>query len=142
MASFTTRIPNLQGVGPIVDVDVGIAGATAAALKKAGAPITSPITLRAMIDTGASRTVIQKGVAGQLGIHPVGTTAINTPSSSNVPCNEYLIRLLFPGNVVVETVAVEAPLKGQHIQALIGREVLAHGVLIYNGYDRSFTLSF
>jgi hypothetical protein len=50
--------------------------------------------------------------------------------------------MLFPNNVQVAATAIEAPLQGQHIQCLIGRDVLAHGVLVYIGYTNSFTLSF
>ena len=52
------------------------------------------------------------------------------------------MRILFPNNVVVETVVIAAPLQGQHIQCLIGRDVLRHGVFIYTGYTETFTLSF
>jgi len=52
------------------------------------------------------------------------------------------MRLLFPQNVVVETAVIAAPLQGQHIQCLVGRDVLHHGVFIYTGYINSFTLSF
>jgi len=95
-----------------------------------------------MIDTGASGTVLQEGVPKQLGLQPVGVVSINTPSSTNVSSYEYLVRLVFPNNVVVETTAIEAPLQGQHIQCLIGRDTLAHGVLVYIGYANTFSLSF
>ncbi len=62
--------------------------------------------------------------------------------STNVPCYEYLVRIDLPGNVVAETTVLEAPLLGQHIQCLVGRDVLAHGVLIYIGYENLFSLSF
>jgi len=52
------------------------------------------------------------------------------------------VRLLFPNRVVVETTAIAAPLQGQHIQCLIGRDVLKHGVFVYIGYTDTFTLSF
>lgn len=96
-----------------------------------------------MIDTGASGTVISHGLAEKLEIRPVGTTYINTPSSTNVNCFQFDIQIVFPNNVNIATIVVtEAPLQGQHIQCLIGRDVLQHGVLIYTGYDNSFTLSF
>ncbi len=52
------------------------------------------------------------------------------------------MRLIFPNNVIVEALAIEAPLRGQHIQSLVGRDVLAHGVFVYTGYINQFTLSF
>jgi hypothetical protein len=45
-------------------------------------------------------------------------------------------------NVVGEAVVIEAPLAGQHIQGLIGRDVLAQSVLVYIGYTNQFTVSF
>jgi len=81
-------------------------------------------------------------MAAQLGLNPIGLTYITTPSSTDVRCYEYLIRLIFPNNVVFETTAIEAPLRGQHVQCLIGRAILAHGVLIYIGYIQSFSPSF
>ena len=40
-----------------------------------------------------------------------------------------------------ETTLVEAPLGGQAIQGLIGRDVLSQAVLIYIGYANQFTLA-
>ena len=95
-----------------------------------------------MIDTGATSSVIRQGLAAQLGLNPVGVTYITTPSSTNVPCHEYLVRLVFPNNVLFETTVIEALLQSQNIQCLIGRDVLAHAVLIYIGYGNLFSLSF
>ena len=95
-----------------------------------------------MIDTGATVSVVQQGLPAQLGLEPVGVTYINTASSTNVACHEYVVVLIFPNNVVAETTILEAPLEGQHIQCLIGRDVLAHGVLVYVGSSNFFSLSF
>ena len=142
MPSFTQRIPNLQQVGPVIEVILmpsvpfmQILGISPANVK--------PIKILAMIDTGATGTVISSGLAANLGINPVGTTSINTPSSTNVVCYQYDVQFILPNNVTIPTIMVtEAPLQGQHIQCLIGRDVLQSCVLIYTGYDNSFTLSF
>ena len=142
MPSFTSQVPNLQGVGPIVDLRIAVGTAVEAALRKAGNPIPVPVSAVAMIDTGATGSVMRVGLAAQLGLNPVGVTYINTPSSTNVACYEYLVRLVLPNNVVFETTVLEAPLQGQHIQCLIGRDVLSHAVLVYIGYGNLFSLSF
>ena len=50
--------------------------------------------------------------------------------------------LLFPNHgIAYEGVITAAPLKGQNIDCLIGRDILSKGILIYIGYDNSFTLS-
>lgn len=95
-----------------------------------------------MIDTGASGTVVRDTLPPALGLNPVGAVPINTPSSVNVVCPVYLLRLVLPNNVVVETTVIAAPLQNRNIQCLIGRDVLNHGVLIYIGYANRFSLSF
>jgi predicted aspartyl protease len=142
MPSFTQRISNLQQVGPVVELVITPSLPFLQTLNISPASTTAAKVL-AMIDTGATGTVIQTGIAHQLGINPIGTTYIHTPSSMNVLCHQFDVRLIFPSNVGMDSIVVtEAPLQGQHIQCLIGRDVLQHGVLIYTGYDDSFTLSF
>ncbi|GAH59513.1 unnamed protein product [marine sediment metagenome] len=142
MPSFTTQVANLQEVGPVVEIKLAVGTIIEDVFQKNSQNIPTPIQAAAMIDTGATGTVVREDIVKQLDLHPVGTTLINTPSSTNVQCYEYLVRLLFPNNVVVETVVIAAPLQGQHIQCLIGRDVLKHGVFIYTGYINTFTLSF
>lgn len=142
MPSFTAQVPNLHEVGPIVEIKITVGSIIEDVLRKNGKNIPAPVQTLAMIDTGATGTVIREDIVQQLGLNPVGQTLINTPSSTNVPCYEYFTRLIFPNNVVVEAVVIAAPLQGQHIQCLIGRDILRHGVLIYTGYTNTFTLSF
>lgn len=142
MPSFTAQLPNLQALGPTVDMRVWIGTPVENALKKAGSVIPSPVAVKGLIDTGATGSVIQASIAKALGLQPVGIVSISTPSSANVPCYQYLVRLVLPNNVIVEALAIEAPLQGQLVQCLIGRDVLAHGVLVYTGYINQFTLSF
>jgi len=142
MPSFTTQLPNLQALGPLVDMRVWIGTALEQAVTKASAKIPDPVPAKAMIDTGATGSVIQPALVRQLALQPVGVVNISTPSSASVLCYQYNVRFIFPNNVIVEAIAVEAPLQGQQIQCLVGRDVLAHAVLVYTGYINQFTLSF
>ena len=142
MPSFTQRITNLEQVGPVIEIILTPSVAFVATMIISQSE-TKAVKILAMVDTGATGTVITQGLAAKLGINPVGTTLINTPSSTNVSCYQYDVQIVFPNNVNIASIIVtEAPLQGQHIQCLIGRDVLKHGVLIYTGYDNSFTLSF
>jgi len=82
-----------------------------------------------------------------LGLFPVSSQLINTPSSENVPCLQYLLRLMFfpTGGLLMpvhfDSIFTEAPLKGQNIQCLLGRDFLAHAVLTYIGPTNSFVIS-
>ena len=123
MPSFTSQLPNLQTLGPVVDMRVWIGTAVEEALKKTGSRIPETFPVKGMIDTGATGSVIQPAAVQTLDLKPVGVVTINTPSSQNVPCFQYLVKLILPNNVVVESLAIEAPLLGQQIQCLIGRDV-------------------
>jgi predicted aspartyl protease len=112
------------------------------ALKKTTERIPEPVPAKGMIDTGATGTVIHPAVVRQLGLKPVGVIPISTAFSESVPCYKFLVRLIFPNNVIVETLAIEAPMRGQQIQCLIGRDILAQSILIYTGYLNQFTVSF
>lgn len=144
MPSFTNQIANLTQVGPIAEVLVGPSQALAKALQVKGSAVPQPIRVTAMVDTGASSTVITPSVVQALGVQPVGVQQMSTPSTQQpVVVHQYDVSLHFPNGVTVHGArALEAPLGGQHIQCLIGRDVLQHGVLIYIGYARQFTLSF
>jgi len=142
MPSFTTKVPNLKEAGPIVDVGITVGAVVEELLKKTSQPIPPPIKTVAMIDTGATGTVIREDLVQRLNLNPVGVVMINTPSCTNLACYEYAVRIIFPGNVVADIVAIAAPLQGQHIQCLVGRDILGKGVFIYTGYVDTFTLSF
>jgi predicted aspartyl protease len=142
MPSLTVQVPNLHQFGPVVQVQLAPGKAVEDVVVRAGGTPPAPVAAVAMIDTGATGTVINPAIVQQLGLQPVGSCTINTPSQANVPCFEYLIRLVMPNSVTVETVAIGAPLHGQHIQCLIGRDVLQHAVFIYTGYNNTFTLAF
>ena len=147
MPVFATQVSNLQAIGPIIDGHIGPTPMAIQEMQKAGTPVPAPIPISAMIDTGASSSVIQTGLSQRVGVCPVGLQLINTPSSENVPCLQYLLRLMFlpTGGLLMpvhfDAVFTEAPLKGQNIQCLLGRDFLAHAVLTYVGPTNSFVIS-
>lgn len=144
MPSFTTRMPNIRATGPVVEIFITSSAHFQQVLKPKPEELPQPVKATALIDTGATGTVIQEGIAQKLGLSPVGVTHISTPSSENVLCEQYEVDLLFmPNNVrCPDIVVLQAPLGGQSIQCLIGRDVLSNAVFIYTGYDNSFTLAF
>lgn len=105
-----------------------------------------PIETLAEIDTALARTSIQEGVATSLGLEPVGTTKITTATAPMYEAHVFRIRLVFPdGNVAFEVNAVEVPYLIRpkvRIKCLIGRDILKHSVLTYNGLTNMFSLSF
>jgi predicted aspartyl protease len=142
MPSLTQRIPDLQKTGPVIEVRL-TPSANFLKRMKISPSAAKTVKLAAMIDTGATGSVISQGIADLLGITPVKTILISTPSSTDVRCDQFDVQIVFPNKVKFPSVAItETPLQGQHIQCLIGRDILQYGVFIYNGQDNSFTLSF
>ena len=143
MPHLAAQSPNLAQTGPIIDIHVGVPAALEATMTATGTPVPGLEPIRAMVDTGASSSVIQTGIAAKLGLNPVGSMPTNTPSSQGVMCPQFAVRFLFPNNIGVDPITViEMPLAGQAIQALLGRDVLAFGTLVYLGPFNFFTLSF
>ena len=142
MPSFTVQSPALARFGPCCQVDITPSSQTKEVLKQQGKAAPS-ISVTALIDTGASGTAVSKKVVKGLILVARGVTTISTPSSDAHPTNMYDIDLYLPNKVGVRNVPViEATLTAQNIDCLIGRDILRAGVLIYNGYTNSFTLSF
>lgn len=142
MPSFTVRGLDLREVGPVVAVRVGVGSSLEAELTKAGSKTPTPLPARALVDTGAARTAIRQGLAQELGLSPVGVIRIRAAGSTPIACMEFFIRLDLPGNVIWEGKALELPLRGGGIDCLIGRDLLARGVLLYDGHRNQFTLTF
>jgi len=139
MPSFKVQVANIHKVGPVTEILIS----QSFQYLKATGNQQKFVKLLAMIDTGASGTVIREGIAEELGIKPIGEVFMNTPSSVNHRCFQYDIQMLFPNNIGISSCIVsEAPLKNQHIQCLIGRDILQQSIFIYSGLDNSFTICF
>ena len=144
MPCLNVQGQNITDLGPILQVAVGVSAPIAKILTEQKQTIPKPVLVIALIDTGASKTVIQDGIAKQLSLTARGVAQINTPSCNSYQCETYDISLSFVGfNVSIPLISViEAPLSGQNISCLIGRDILKSGVFIYQGFTNSFTLSF
>jgi predicted aspartyl protease len=139
---------NLTQAGPLLDVLIGVSQAKEEALKKAGIPVPTLTPARALIDTGASGTVIDPDVIDKLLLTPTGKGSTLTASTGSVPHEADLYDIsihipiqrtikIFPS---VPIMALElAPLG---VQVLIGRDILNQGLFIYDGPTQKYTLSF
>lgn len=103
------------------------------------------VTGTALVDTGASMTTIDESALKTLGVAPVNMTTVATPSGTAFQLL-YPAELSFPGTVLPKSVFAEVlgspHLMTQGLIALIGRDVISEGLLVYNGISGSFTLAF
>lgn len=142
MPSFTAQGGNLLANGPMTPVLISVSAPHAHYLQTQNQPVPQPVKLMGLIDTGATSSVIQTGVAQQLGLQPRGVTHISTASSQSHPCYIYDVGIHFQNNVSMPLIQVmEAPLTNP-VQCLIGRDILSLGIFVYIGYVNTFSLSF
>lgn len=145
MPSLTADI---QPHGPVVRMAVLVSGPRRKALELAGKPVPNPIIIDALIDTGAFCTCVDPSVIQALGLTPTGNVPIMTPSTGTGThqCNQYDVSIAVMMNTdfkIIDTIPVlEAHLAQQGHKALIGRDILSQGILIYNGPHNSVTISF
>lgn len=134
--------------GAVLDVLVGVGLPRATALRAAGAQAPAPVSVRALIDTGARYTCVTPEVLQRLGTTFVGTTRIRTPSSGAAGHSRRLFEVslsiehpsphLLKGAIHV----IERSFSGHGVSCLIGRDLLAERLLVYDGAAGSFCFSF
>lgn len=142
MPCLTRVIPDLQRNGPLLEIYFSVPEKLEKELVSNKKKVPDPVKCDALIDTGASNCVIQQDIPKKLGLSPVGEIAMTTPSCQSCKCYTYYLRMtILPQNIVYEGVFTAAPLMGQQIDCLVGRDLLSTCVLIYNGYMKQFTFS-
>ena len=133
----------LQMRGPIVQVSVSVEQNIAQQLLQSGTTLPPPISGFALIDTGASMTCIDNEAAKQLQLPVIDVTKMASASHDSTDCNIHPIQIDVPGiNLKIGVPrAMGASLKAQDLLLLIGRDVLQHGTLFYNGISGQITFS-
>lgn len=134
--------------GPLIDVFVEISTPRKTAMQAAGLSVPKAQSCRLLIDTGASATCLDSWVFNTLGIKPISSVSIQTPSTSannGHTCNQYDVCLVIPHtdlNLSFHAIPViESSFTHQGIDGLLGRDVLSSCVFIYNGETKTYTLS-
>lgn len=134
----------LRLTGPILNVEIGVPAGAANILKTLGVEIPVPAVGPALIDTGAGVCVIDESAARQLHLQPVGTVPVVGVSALEQRPT-YAVRFAFPelGLWFEPELATSSDhlLQKQGIVALIGRDLLQHTVLIYNGRLGAITIA-
>lgn len=132
--------------GPLITLMVGISIPRQTALKSADLPIASPVPATLLVDTGASCTVLDEEIIQLLNLQPTGSIDVHTPSTgaAAVPRNQYDILLAIGGAGAMKVIAtlpiVGSDFSAQGINGLLGRDVLSHGSMFYDGIAGRSTL--
>ena len=132
-------------------VQVEVPTALASQFEQEGHAVPTPVPGFALIDTGASVSAVDVAAIGQLGVQPVGVANVGTAGGPQQQAT-YPARFSFPGTPLpsiefgqllgANLVGQQLPLPQGQIVALLGRDLLQHFILIYNGPGAMMSLSF
>jgi predicted aspartyl protease len=106
--------------------------------------------MNALIDTGASCTCVDPAIIQALRLSPTGSTMVLTASTGAQAhvTEQYDVSIQIysamdePPLEIPMIAVIASDLRAQGIDALIGRDVLSHCLLVYNGDMELFTLAF
>ena len=142
-----TRVPSplhLEQVGPRLPVIVAIPEKLKQYLSSKNKSVPKPVRGYALVDTGASVTAVDEDTISEMGVSAIGITNLTTPNGT-AQRNLYPASFNFPGTPLPEVSferVVGASLKQQRIIVLLGRDILRHFLLVYNGPGATISLSF
>jgi predicted aspartyl protease len=125
----------LYSGGLIIDMVVGIDYITSESLHKQGQKAPIPVVIRALLDTGCTKTAIDLKLVESLNLKPISYSKVHTANGA-VDVTNHLVSIGFPGTGLKGKILHEvgsANLAGQTFQALIGRDVMSSWVITYNG---------
>ena len=132
-------IVQITPLGPLIDVFLSVSHPRRTALQAAGQPIPADVRARLLIDTGASHTNLCHSVITQLGLQSRSMVPVRTPSTGQTPVDmpTYDVRIFIPspGTALLRDPwpVIGADFTTQGIQGLLGRDLLAIGLLTYHG---------
>ena len=133
----------LQQRGPVVQVSISVEQNIAQQLLAQGVTLPPPEVGFALIDSGATSTCIDDDAARRLRLPAIDVVAVASASHASTQQNVHPMQIEVRGLPITISAprAIAAPLASQGLLVLIGRDVLQHCTLFYNGPAGSFSLS-
>src|SRR2546421_592043 len=148
-------MPTLTGrlapEGAIISVELGLDRSTLRLLRTSLHPIPSPVSARALVDTGAEVTCADSSLIQALSVPVSGSVLANLPGHGGYTVGFYYdlgFTIVHPSgnlrdNLVVRSMSVlELSLAVLGYQVLIGRDLLARCHFLYSGLRNRFRLSY
>ena len=138
-------------LGPLIDAFVGVREPRLKALQAANQPLPQPVIIKALVDTGASHSAIDPAIlTTALQLSPRRIAKTITPSTGSTPhkCYTYDVSIHVPMGSATSLFSKMAwevsglALRHQGFDMLLGRDILASGILVYDGKARTFALAF
>ncbi len=138
--------------GPIITTGLTITQAHADALTAAGSPVPPVVSCRFLIDTGADGCVVKHEFAVKAGLKLINANSPLAGVGVDTTGKTYMGRVVFgvPSKVIsgavhsmsVDTQVMSGDLKTTLFDGLIGRDVLQHFVMTYDGKTGRVTMQY
>jgi hypothetical protein len=136
---------DLNDPGPCIDVIVMNSPAVIAGWHALGLECPKPIRMRALLDTGASVTVISKTFANHCRLFQTNEGSEITAIGATHRCGEHAGSISFPGTNLrsfdpARIVSVDFP-KERYYAILIGRDILRNWEIKFDGHSKRVTIT-
>lgn len=133
----------------MLSAGIGVSESRRTLIAAAGRTPPPPQFGRALVDTGASSSVVDSALILPLGIAPSSYALVHTPSTDGKPAQQpvfdvsiwlyhaatrHFMERSFP--------VMGANLRSQGIDILLGRDLLGECLLVYDGPERRFCIAF
>lgn len=130
--------------GPCIEVTVMNPRDVIEAGRAIGLEFPAPRSIRALLDTGASVTVISKAFANYCKLFHTNEGSEITSIGASHPCGEHAGAIYFPGTNLrgFESIRIVSTVfsKERHYACLIGRDILRNWIVNFDGRSKRVTI--
>src|SRR6266700_2111059 len=146
MASFDLKWDPFNQIdpGPLIDVTVTNSREVIEAGRAIGLDYPAPRSMKALLDTGASVTVISKVFANYCKLFQTSEGSEITAIGATHRCGEHAGAISFPGTNLrsLDPIRIVSAVfaKERHYACLIGRDILQNWVITFDGRSKRVTV--
>jgi hypothetical protein len=130
--------------GSLIDVSVMNSSEVLAAWRREGLECPSPVTMKALLDTGAAVTVISKTFARHCKLYQTGISQVRALGAPHT-CGEHAGTISFPGTDLrpIESFRILSGefIREPHFACLIGRDILRNWRITFDGRAKCVTIT-
>lgn len=135
-------VQELRDHGALIKVRIAQPRDVADSLRAQGKAVADAVDAMAMIDTGASITAIDQGLATRIGLVQTGVAPVaGVTGVQDQPIYAAQVMLDQPSVALDPWKMIGSPLNIQNFDVLLGRDFLQELTLVYDGSSGNFQLS-
>ena len=132
----------LHDRGPALAVSISVPDDVAALLTTDQKAVPNAVSGTALIDTGAGWTAIDIEILTALGLTPKSTIPVIGPTGAEEQ-GVFQVKIEFTGTGIpaFEQMVIGSKIAGFNHASLVGRDILQHFLMVYNGIEGTWSLA-